>query len=69
MKLDTYDNWKHCITVECGIPLTAAYINQRIGALRNPMDHHTQKFIQEYGESHLSKVIGWFETAKSELAE
>ena len=66
MKLATYDDWKHCITVECGIPLTPDYIDQRLAALKDPGDHHTQKFTSEYGVEHLAKVIGWFESAKKD---
>ena len=69
MKLSTYEDWKHCITVECGIPLTPDYIDQRIAALKDPRDHHTQKFKTEYGDAHLAKVIGWFETAKKDAVE
>jgi len=68
MKLATYDDWKHCITVECGIPLTPQYVEERIAALKNPKDHHTQKFLREYGQPHLIKVIGWFEKAMSEIS-
>ncbi|AWX93881.1 hypothetical protein DPM13_14980 [Paracoccus mutanolyticus] len=28
----TYAEWEHCITVECGIPLTAGYVAGRIPA-------------------------------------
>ena len=28
----TYDEWEHCITVKCGIPLTPAYVAGRITA-------------------------------------
>lgn len=68
MRLETYDDWKHCITVECGIPLTAAYVDERIAALKNPNDHHTRKFRSEWGDAHLAKVIGWFEAAKREVS-
>ena len=65
--LKTYDDWKHCITVLCRIPLTLAYVEQRLAALRDPADQHTQKFIATWGEAHLAKVIGWFEQAEREL--
>ena len=68
MKLATFDDWKHCITVECGIELTSQYVDQRITALNDANDHHTRKFRQEYGDAHLARVIGWFEAAKSELS-
>ena len=65
--LKTYDDWKHCITVLCRIPLTLAYVEQRLAALRDPADHRTQKFIATWGEAHLARVIGWFEQAEREL--
>ena len=65
--LKTYDEWKHCITVLCRIPLTPAYVEERLAALRDPADHRTQKFIATWGEAHLARVIGWFEQAEREL--
>ena len=67
LPLKTYDDWKHCITVLCGIPLTPAYVEERLAALRDPADHRTQKFIATWGEAHLACVIGWFEQAEREL--
>ena len=65
--LETYDDWKHCITVLCRIPLTLAYVEQRLAALRDPADYGTQKFIATWGEAHLAHEIGWFEQAEREL--
>ena len=65
--LQTYDDWKHCITVLCGIPLTSAYVEDRLAALRDHADHGTQKFIAAWGEAHRERVIGWFEQAEREI--
>lgn len=65
--LKTYDDWKHCITVLCDIPLTRTYVEERLAALRDPTDHRTQKFVAAWGEAHLACVIGWFEQAEREL--
>ena len=65
--LETYDDWKHCITVLCRIPLTLAYVEQRLAVLRDPADNGTQKFTAAWGEAHLAHVIGWFEQAEREL--
>lgn len=65
--LTTYDDWKHCITVLCKIPLTPAYVEERLATLRDPADYKTQKFLATWGDAHLERVIGWFEQAKSEL--
>ncbi len=67
LSLKTYDDWKHCITVLCRIPLTLAYVEQRLAALRDPADQGRQKFIATWGEAHLARVIGWFEQAEREL--
>ena len=65
--LKTYDDWKHCITVLCGIPLTPDYVEECLAALRDPADFKTQKFVAAWGEAHLAHVIGWFEQAEREL--
>ena len=51
----------------CRIPLTLAYVEQRLTALRDPADHKTQKFIATCGEAHLARVIDWSEQAEREL--
>ncbi len=65
--MKTYEEWKHCITVLCGIPLTSAYVKERLVALRNPADDKTEKFRQFWGEPHLERVIDCFEQAEREL--
>ena len=64
--LKSYEDWKHCITVLCGIPLTGPYIEQRLTTLRDPADSTTQKFVAMWGEQHRLRVIGWFEQAQQE---
>lgn len=64
--LTTYEEWKHCITVLCAIPLTKDYIAQRLAALRDTNDYTTQRFVETWGEDHLKQVINWFETAEGE---
>ena len=65
--LKTYGDWKYCITVLCGIPLTGPYIEQRLSALRDPANNTTQKFVAVWGEQHRLRVIGWFEQARQEV--
>jgi hypothetical protein len=65
--LKSYEDWKHCITVLCGIPLTRPYIEERLAALRDPADLSTQKFVATWGEQHRLCVIGWFEQAQQEV--
>lgn len=64
---NSYEEWKHCITVKCDIPLTGAYIDERLNALANDGDYQTQKFKERWGDKHLARTIGWFERAKVEL--
>lgn len=64
---DSYDAWKHCITVKCKIPLTADYVAKRLAALSNQGDATTSRFVALYGEAYRLRVIQWFEQARSEL--
>ena len=61
----TYDQWRHCIIVDCGLELTDKYIKERIAALENNQGYHTQQFVKLYGEQHLQSVIGWFKQAQN----
>ncbi|MEM1388950.1 MAG: hypothetical protein AAF748_11145 [Pseudomonadota bacterium] len=65
---ESYDDWKHCITVKCGIPLTTDYVQERIAALSNQNDFHTQKFIKRWGSSHHARTLTWFQRAAEELS-
>ena len=51
-KPNTFDEWKHCITVQFGIPLTADFVTGRIEALEDRSDYGTRKFIEQWGEAH-----------------
>ncbi|MEM9057965.1 MAG: hypothetical protein AAGD86_10830 [Pseudomonadota bacterium] len=63
----TYDQWHHCITVECGIPLTATYVAARIEALQDPRDFHTKRFIERWGSAHHAQTLAWFREAQTRL--
>jgi hypothetical protein len=63
----TYDDWKHCITVDCGIALTAEYVAARIDALQDESDYHTQKFVKMWGEAHRARTLAWFRQAAASL--
>jgi hypothetical protein len=56
----TYEEWRHCINVECGIELTSEYIAGRISALKDDKDYHTQQIVKLYGQEHLDRVQNWF---------
>ena len=61
---ETYEEWRHCITVECGLELTPDFISKRITSLQNDKDHYTQQFVKLYGQQHLQQVLGWFRQAQ-----
>lgn len=63
-----FAEWRHCITVECGISLTPSYIEKRIQALQSEKDEHTRQFVRLYGEQYKQQVVAWFERAKAEAA-
>jgi hypothetical protein len=65
----SYGAWRHCIEVECGIPLTGDYIAGRLSVLREPSAEETQRFVQRYGRLHWQRVVAWFETAAEQMAE
>lgn len=64
---NSYEDWKHCITVACGISLTPGYVNERVAALSNKSDHHTQRFIEQWGQAHHQRTLAWFRQAAAEL--
>ena len=64
-----YDEWQHCITVECGIPLTAEFVSQRLAVWRDESQEETRRFKKRYGDAYLQSVVGWFEEAERRLAD
>lgn len=62
-----YEDWRHCITQICGIPLTEPYIRERIRALNNNRDHMTTGFVQLYGEAQRQQTLAWFERALKDV--
>jgi hypothetical protein len=60
----SYEQWKHCITVLCRIPLSAGFIENRLASLRNPAEFETRKFVATWGEEHRLQVVSWFESAR-----
>lgn len=61
---ESYEQWRHCILVECGLDLTPDFISQRIASLQDPSGYYTQQFIRCYGAEYLTQVIGWFKRAQ-----
>lgn len=64
---DTYEKWRYCVEVKCGAPLERAFIMQRLQALENREDTHTQQFIALYGEQWWRIVMEWFRQALRDL--
>lgn len=64
----TYEQWHHCITVECGILLTAPFIAERMAVWRSEDSGETLRFRRLYGDPHWRRVLAWFGRAERELA-
>jgi hypothetical protein len=64
----TYEEWRACITVKCGLTLSSAYCAERLRALRDPADPTTRRFRELYGEARLSQTVAWFQRAEHEGA-
>ena len=62
----SYEEWVHCITVECGLKLDPSYIQTRIAALNDPRQEHTRQFTRLYGDAHRERVIQWFQLSLKE---
>lgn len=62
----TFEEWRYCITAKCGIPLTAAYIEERLHALRDPRDAASARFRKLDGLHQLDRTVRWFEQAREE---
>ncbi len=62
-----YEEWRHCIIVECGLELTPSYIEERIASLQDEKVFYTKQFIQLYGQQHHKKVLDWFKQARDSL--
>lgn len=60
---DTYQAWRHCIEVDCGLTLTPQFIAERIAALENVGDMRTRQFLSCYGDGHRQRVLSWFREA------
>ncbi|MGH1438722.1 MAG: hypothetical protein ACRBBR_01315 [Cellvibrionaceae bacterium] len=60
-----YEEWRHCIIVECGLKLTPSFIEKRIASLQNNDEHYTKQFIRLYGSQYHQAVLGWFIQARN----
>ena len=60
MQLQSYEEWKHCIEVKCGIPLTQTFVHNRIEELNDTTNKHTAEFTKLYGEEYKQLILFWF---------
>lgn len=63
-----YEQWRHCITVECGIALTPTFLSERFGGGRDERSEETLRYRRLYGDRHWAVVQGWFERALKEVS-
>jgi hypothetical protein len=63
----SYEDWRTCIVIKCGIPLTREYILSRLSSLKDATAHENRRFVQLYGEGHWRRVTHWFEMALKDL--
>lgn len=63
----TYENWRHCIEVHCGIPLTQAFVAQRQRELDDRNVFSTEQLLRRYGDDHVARLRHWFQRAAEEL--
>ncbi|MEM9533853.1 MAG: hypothetical protein AAGA23_23240 [Pseudomonadota bacterium] len=64
---ETFEQWHHCITVECGIPLTTQFVTERLKVWKDDQAEETTRFRRLYGDDHWRSVISWFERAEKGL--
>lgn len=59
-----YEQWKHCIVKDCGIPLTTPFIEARIAAMNDVNNEYTRQFLKCYGKTHYENTKHWLKQAK-----
>ena len=55
----TFEEWRHCIVVDCKIELTTAFVASRLAILQEKEHPETIKFVSLYGEQHLNNILQW----------
>ncbi len=59
MLLQSYEEWRYCIEVKCGVPLTQTFVRSRIEELNDAENKHTKEFVKLYGEPYKNKILEW----------
>jgi len=65
----TYDQWRHCITVECRLALTREYVAERLAVWNDAECEETRRFRKLYGDAHWRRVSDWFQQAAQATPE
>jgi hypothetical protein len=60
----TFEEWRHCIEIDCGLKLTPEFIAERIAELSDVNHERTRQYVRLYGEAHRQRVLEWFERAR-----
>ena len=68
MKLTSYAEWRECIEIHCGIPLTPEFIRERLAELGDGEHPRTRDFERLYGAQHLQRTVQWFQQAAEETS-
>jgi len=63
----SYEQWQHCITVQCGIALTPDYVGARLRVWQDENAEETRRFRRLYGDAHWRSVCAWFARAGREV--
>jgi hypothetical protein len=58
---NNYNEWILCIERDCGIKLTTTFARERLQALADKKNAHTNSFIQCYGMPYHLQVMEWFQ--------
>jgi len=64
-----YEQWRHCITVDCRIRLTRDFLVDRLEALSRTTGEDTQRFVSAWGETHRVRILGHMQRALDGLTE
>lgn len=64
---NTYEAWRECITVRCGINLTGPYIASRRKEFCQADHPKTREFRRLYGDHQLERTIAWFKQSHAEV--
>lgn len=55
----TFNDWKNCISIDCGIALTKEFAQRRLFIYSDLENLETKKFVSLYGQLHLNNITQW----------